>query len=114
VRRLDELHLEHPFLGSRMLTRLLEDEAHPVSPRHVMTLMHRVGIEAICPTASLLGQSTAENAPHIRTAFSAAQRNIRLNACGTGQIYIRLACLLLFADKWINFGEHCSSRTPSG
>lgn len=47
MRRLDELHLEHPFLGSRKLTRLLKDEGHPVGRRHVTTLMHRMGIETI-------------------------------------------------------------------
>jgi putative transposase len=47
MRRLDELHLEHPFLGARKLTRLLKDEGHPVGRRHVTTLMHRMGLEAI-------------------------------------------------------------------
>ena len=47
MRRLDELHLEHPFLGSRKLTRLLKDDGHAVGRRHVATLMRRVGIEAI-------------------------------------------------------------------
>ena len=47
MRRLDELHLKHPFLGSRKLTRLLKDEGHAVGRRHVVTLMRRMGIEAI-------------------------------------------------------------------
>jgi putative transposase len=47
MRRLDELHLEHPFLGSRKLTRLLKDEGHAIGRRHVVTLMRRMGIEAI-------------------------------------------------------------------
>jgi putative transposase len=47
MRRPDELHLEHPFLGSRKLTRLLKDEGHPVGRRHVSTLMRRMGIETI-------------------------------------------------------------------
>jgi len=45
--RLDEVHLEHPFLGSRKLTRLLKDEGHAIGRRHVVTLMRRMGIEAI-------------------------------------------------------------------
>ena len=45
--RLDEVHLEHPFLGSRKLTRLLKDEGHAIGRRHVVTLMRRIGIEAI-------------------------------------------------------------------
>lgn len=47
MRRLDELHLEHPFLGSRKLTRLLKDDGLSVGRRHVGTLMRRMGIEPI-------------------------------------------------------------------
>jgi transposase InsO family protein len=47
MRRLDELHLEHPFLGARKLARLLKDDGFAVGRRHVSTLMRRMGIEAI-------------------------------------------------------------------
>jgi putative transposase len=47
MRRLDELHLEHPFLGARKLARLLKDEGYAVGRRHVGTLMRRMGICAI-------------------------------------------------------------------
>ena len=47
MRRIDELHLEHPFAGSRMLRDLLNAEGHSVGRRHVATLMKRMGIEAI-------------------------------------------------------------------
>ena len=47
MRRLDELHLEHPFLGARKLARLLKEEGNSVGRRHVTTLMRRMGIEAI-------------------------------------------------------------------
>ena len=47
MRRIDELHLGHPFLGARKLARLLECEGVKVGRRHVGTLMHRMGIEAI-------------------------------------------------------------------
>jgi len=47
MRRLDELHLEHPFAGSRMLRDLLRREGSAVGRRHVATLMRRMGIEAI-------------------------------------------------------------------
>ena len=47
MRRMDELHLEHPFAGSRMLRDLLNREGHDVGRRHVATLMRRMGIEAI-------------------------------------------------------------------
>jgi len=47
MRRLDELHLEHPFAGSRMLRDLLRHEGHEVGRRQVGTLMRRMGIEAM-------------------------------------------------------------------
>jgi putative transposase len=47
MRRLDELHLDHPFVGARMLRDLLRREGVTVGRRHVSTLMKRMGIEAI-------------------------------------------------------------------
>jgi putative transposase len=47
MRRLDELHLEFPFAGARMLRGLLAAEGSKVGRRHVTTLMRRMGIEAI-------------------------------------------------------------------
>src|SRR5690606_3159667 len=47
MRRIDELHLEYPFAGSRMLQGLLNAEGHAVGRLHVRTLMKKMGIEAI-------------------------------------------------------------------
>ena len=47
MRRIDELHLERPFAGSRMLRDFLQREGVAVGRRHVATLMRRMGIEAI-------------------------------------------------------------------
>jgi putative transposase len=47
MRRLDQLHLEFPFAGSRMLRGLLASEGCKIGRRHVKTLMQRMGIEAI-------------------------------------------------------------------
>jgi len=49
MRRLDELHLEHPFMGARMLRRQLLAEGIQVGRRHVRMLMRRMGMEALCP-----------------------------------------------------------------
>jgi putative transposase len=46
MRRIDELHLELPFYGSRKLADALRREGHEVGRRHVRTLMRRMGIEA--------------------------------------------------------------------
>jgi putative transposase len=47
IRRLDELHLDHPFAGARMLRDLLRREGVAAGRRHVATLMKRMGIKAI-------------------------------------------------------------------
>ena len=47
MRRIDELHLQFPFAGSRMLRSLLAAEGSEIGRRHVATLMQHMGIEAI-------------------------------------------------------------------
>ena len=47
MRRIDELHLELPFAGSRMLAGLLGTDEVVVGRLHVRTLMRRMGIAAI-------------------------------------------------------------------
>ena len=47
MRRLDRLHLEYPFAGSRMLRGLLAAQGCKIGRRHVKTLMRRMGIEAL-------------------------------------------------------------------
>jgi putative transposase len=47
MRRLDRLHLEFPFAGSRMLRGLLVAEGCEIGRRHVKTLMQRIGVEAL-------------------------------------------------------------------
>lgn len=47
MRRIDALHLEYPFAGSRMLQGLLNAEGHVAGRLHVATLMKRMGIEAL-------------------------------------------------------------------
>jgi len=47
MRGLDELHLQWPFLGSRMLRDILRLEGIVVGRRHIATLMRKMGIEAL-------------------------------------------------------------------
>ncbi len=47
MRRMDELHLDFPFAGSRILRDLLNADGVEVGRRHIATLMKRMGIEAI-------------------------------------------------------------------
>ena len=47
MRRIDPLHLEHPFMGARMLRDQLNRGGYDVGRKHVGTLMKRMGIEAL-------------------------------------------------------------------
>jgi putative transposase len=47
MRQIDELHLEFPFAGARMPSRLLAARGSKAGRRHVKTLMRRMGIEAL-------------------------------------------------------------------
>jgi putative transposase len=47
MRRMDELHLDFPFAGSRMLRDLLVAEGFQTGRRHVATLMKRMRIHAV-------------------------------------------------------------------
>ena len=49
MRRLDEMHLERPFYGSRRLRDWLCDEGHEVNRKRVQRLMRLLGITALYP-----------------------------------------------------------------
>ena len=49
MRTLDELHLDHPFMASRMLRDQLARYGLHAGRRHIRTLMRRMGIEALVP-----------------------------------------------------------------
>lgn len=47
MRLIDELHLQYPFAGSRMLRDLLRRDEHKIGRKHVRTLMRKMGIDAL-------------------------------------------------------------------
>ncbi len=47
MRQIDEIHLKYPFYGSRRIRNELEDRGYRVGRGHVVTLMRKMGIEAI-------------------------------------------------------------------
>ena len=47
MHRIDVLHLEHPFAGSRMLRDLLTAEGFKIGRQHVSTLMKRMRMETL-------------------------------------------------------------------
>ena len=49
MRRIDELHLELPFCGSRRMTFELNKEGRGLNRKRVRRLMRAMGIEALVP-----------------------------------------------------------------
>jgi putative transposase len=49
MRRIDELFLAWPFLGSRRMAALLRADGHPVNRKRVRRLMRQMGIAALGP-----------------------------------------------------------------
>ena len=49
MRRLDELHLEHPFFGSRLMTRTLKAEGFEVNRKRIQRLIRVMGLESVAP-----------------------------------------------------------------
>ena len=74
MRQVDELHLEHPFAGSRMLRDILNRNGVAIGRKHVVTLMRRMGIEA-------LYQRPRTSTPHPgHKVFSYLLRNRQITA----------------------------------
>ncbi len=59
MKRIDVLHLEHPFAGSRMLCAMLGRQGVQVGRKHVSTLMARIGIEALYRNPERQGSTPA-------------------------------------------------------
>ena len=49
MRRIDELHLKHPFYGSRKLSDVLRKEGREANRKRIQRLMRLMGIEAMVP-----------------------------------------------------------------
>ena len=80
MRRLDRLHLEFPFAGSRMLRGLLVAEGCKIGRRHVKTLMRRMGIEALYRRP----RTTKPEPGHKNLSVSAAWHRDRTAKPGVG------------------------------
>ena len=65
MRRIDELHLAHPFLGSRKLSQELRAEGRVVNRKRVQRLMQQMGIVALVPQP----QTSAPAPEHVRYPY---------------------------------------------
>ena len=47
MRLIDEIHLDYPFMGSRMILDMLQRQGHQIGLRKVRHLMRLMGIHAL-------------------------------------------------------------------
>ena len=80
MRRIDELHLDHPFAGARMLRDLLRQDGFAVGRKHVATLMRTMGIEALYRKAD----TSRRHPEHPDLSVSAAGLDHRSAESGLG------------------------------
>jgi len=72
MRRLDEVHQERPFFGSRMMTHTLRREGHTINRKRVQRLMRLMGLESVAPKPS-----TSRPAPE-HASFPYLLRNLKV------------------------------------
>ena len=77
MRRIDELHLEHPFAGARMLRDMLRLEKIEIGRKHVSTLMKKMGIEALYRKANTSRRNQAHRIYPTSCAVSPSTARIR-------------------------------------
>ena len=73
MRRMDELHLKHPFFGSRMMTQILKAEGSAVNRKRVQRLMRLMGLESTAPKPN-----TSKPAPE-HTVYPYLLRNLTVS-----------------------------------
>jgi putative transposase len=76
MRRIDQLHLDHPFYGSRRIAKQLAREGCDAGRLHVATLMRRMGIEALYrkPRTSIPARQAAIH-PYLLSGLKIQQPN---------------------------------------
>src|SRR5579875_285442 len=79
MRRIDELYLDYPFAGSRMLRDLLRGEGVAIGRGRVATMMKRMAIEALPPPEHLEAGTGPQDLP-----VPAARNNGRAAESGLG------------------------------
>jgi putative transposase len=72
MRRIDELHLQFPFYGSRKIARTLRNEGRDTNRKHAQRLMRIMDIEGIVPKAN----TSRPEPEHIKYPY--LLRNLRI------------------------------------
>ena len=108
MRRIDELHLELPFYGSRRMTFELNKEGRGVNRKRVRRLMRVMGIEALVPRP---GTSKAAPGHKIYPYLLRGLKIVEPNHVWAADVtYIPMACGFLYLVAIIDW----ASRSGSG
>lgn len=90
MKRIDVLHLAHPFAGARMLRDFLNREGFEVGRRHVSTLMSRMGIQALYQTPNTSKKHPGHKVyPYLLRGLKIERAN---HVWATDITYIPMAC----------------------
>ena len=103
MRRIDELHLELPFYGSRRMTFELNKEGREVNRKRVRRLMRMMGIEALVPRP---GPSKAALGHKIYPYLLRGLKIIEPNHVWAADVtYIPMACGFLYLVAIIDWAS---------
>ena len=111
MRRIDELFLAHPFLGSRRMAKMLSRDGARVNRKRVQRLMRLMGIEALGSAtlkADPLSNNHAKARPTLRRSSHPRAGRVR-KAAGGGQESARLLAPILAQPC-----QRTAERTDSG
>lgn len=76
LRRLDELHLQYPFMGSRQLRDVLRNEGVKINRKRVQRLMRKLGITAVYPKPNTSKANIAHKIyPYLLKGLSISRAN---------------------------------------
>jgi len=94
MRRLDEIHLEHPFFGSRVMSQTLKREGLLVNRKRAQRLMRIMGLESTAPKP----KTSKPIKEHAKFPYLLRNMKIdRINQVWASDItYIPMACGFLF------------------
>jgi putative transposase len=102
MRRIDELHLEYPFAGSRMLRDMLRREGHAVGRGRVGRLMKRMGIEALYRRPNTSRRRGADAVyPYLLRNLTVERPNIDIfRRTATASTWLSISCAINFIRDW--------------
>jgi putative transposase len=101
MRRMDELHLECPFYGSRKLAAVLRAEGREANRKHVQRLMRVMGLESLAPKPNTSKPNTEHPVfPYLLRGVKVTRQN---HVWATDITYIPMAagfCYLVAIMDW--------------